>query len=73
MSVTIATLADAHRHGYRIDAWCIRCETGRPVDLAAAVAAIGPDRRLADGLPLRCQACGGREVTFTISSPQADY
>lgn len=74
MSVHIETVGDLKRHGYTLHAWCWTCGTGRVADLDLVVARLGPDfpNKNLSG-KLTCRTCGKREVSCSLSPPQAHY
>lgn len=55
----IETLADAHREGYQIAAFCPRCLRNPLLDLAALVAQ-GRGAVRIQQLRVRCRSCGQR-------------
>jgi hypothetical protein len=56
LSIDLSTLADLHRHGHSLAAFCPRCDRWHTLPLAELVAAGHGPRRLP--LPVRCKDCG---------------
>lgn len=68
--ISIATLGDLRRHGYRLSGFCRTCGRGWPIDLDALIARLGADHSyLADALRLRCVDCGGPDTGIAVLAP----
>jgi len=58
-TIRITTLADAHREGYHIAAFCPQCRRNPLLDLAALIAQ-GRGNLPIRELRVRCRVCGER-------------
>lgn len=72
----INTLKALSDQGYKIDAHCeaLNCRRTVSLDLKALLGVLGPDFEVfGDPNPLaaklRCQTCGGRAISLTITPP----
>ncbi len=70
-SISINTIAECIRYGYRITAYCLAPECGRSreLDLPALAERLGPDHSTlhpALAPHLRCKVCDGKRIQLTL-------
>ncbi|XWN33319.1 MAG: hypothetical protein ROR55_09705 [Devosia sp.] len=64
----IETIGDLIDHGYSLHGHCLAGARSSEVGLEALAAKLGRDRSYIGDLPLRCQACGNRDVSMKIDA-----